>query len=309
MHFGNLKDKISGMNYKLQPGLSVKKNIVSVAEDEVNASLQSIEEMNIHEAVHDIRKRLKKIRALARLVRDEMGEENYKNINIFYRDFGRELSEIRDLTAHLETIEALRQNYGDQLYAKFFNSLTKEIETHRDKLEKELNEQNFFSEYIPRQLRLAQKKMVTWPVEEEDIKIILPSIKRVYKRGRKAMLKAKEEPSPGIYHEWRKRVKYLWYQLRLLEDLWPNFFDAWQDEVHQLADYLGNDHDLMVLKLKIEKNELEIPEKQQELLLAIIKKTSENLRNQALEIGHLIYAEKPKLFKNRMESYAVAGWK
>lgn len=297
------------MNYKLQPGLSVKKNIISVAEDEVNASLQAIEEMSIHEAVHDIRKRFKKIRALARLVRDEMGEETYKKINIFYRDFGRNLSEIRDLTAHLETTEALRQKYGDHLYAKFFNSFIKEIKAQREKLEQELKEKNFFSEYIPRQLRLAQKKMVTWPVEEDNIKIILPNIKRVYKRGRKAMLKAKEEPSPEIYHEWRKRVKYLWYQLRLLEDLWPNFFDAWEDEVHQLADFLGDDHDLMVLKLKIEKKTFAISEEQQELLLAIIKKTSENLRNQAHEIGNLIYAEKPKVFKKRMENYASAGWK
>ncbi|AVR45895.1 hypothetical protein C7S20_11885 [Christiangramia fulva] len=297
------------MNYKLQPGLSLKKNIVTVAEDEVNASLKSIDEMNIHEAVHNIRKRFKKIRALARLVRDEMGEENYKNINIFYRDFGRELSELRDLTAHLETIQALRQSYGDHLYANFFNSLTKEIQALRDKLEEELKEKKFFSEYIPRQLRLASKKKVTWPVEKDDIQIILPSIKRVYKRGRKAMLKAEEEPTAAVYHEWRKRVKYLWYQLRLLEDAWPNLFDAWEDEVHSLANFLGDDHDLVVLKEKIENGSLEIPDKQKELLLAIIKKSSENLRKKAHEIGKLIYAEEPKTFKNRIKNYAENGWK
>ncbi len=296
------------MSYKIDQGLSVKKNIVSVAEDEVNASIQSIEKMEVHAAVHDIRKRLKKIRALARLVRDEMGKENYKNINIFYRDLGRELSEIRDLTAHLELIENLREQYGDHLYASFFNSFRKEIEKQRAELENQLREKNFFSEYIPKQLRLAKKKMLTWPVEKDDIKVILPSIERVYKRGYKAMQNATEEPSAAIYHEWRKRVKYLWYQLRLLEDLWPNLFDAWEDEVHQLADFLGDDHDLMVLKAKIENNVFEIKDKQKELILAIIKKSSENLREKAHSIGKLIYAEEPKTFKSRMESYAAAGW-
>lgn len=297
------------MSYKLEQDLSIKKNIVSVAEDEVNLSLESLENMELHEAVHDIRKRLKKIRALARLVRDEMGEDDYKKVNIFYRDLGKELSEIRDLTAHLETVEALRERYGDHLYANFFNSLLKEIEKKRDSLEEELKEKNFFSDYLEKQLRLASKKMVTWPVEENDIKIILPSIKRVYKRGYKAMLKAAENPSAAIYHEWRKRVKYLWYQLRLLEDLWPNLFDTWEKEVHELANFLGDDHDLMVLKQKIEENAFDIKEKQKELLLAIIRETSDNHRKNAHEIGRLIYTEEPKIFKNRMENYAVAGWK
>lgn len=297
------------MSYKLEQDLSLKKNIVSVAEDEVNLSLESLENMEIHQAVHDIRKRFKKIRALARLVRDEMGEAEYKKVNIFYRDLGKELSEIRDLTAHLETVENLRELYGDHLYANFFNSLLKEIEKKRDNLEEELRSKNFFSDHLEKKLRLASQKMVTWPVEENDLKVILPSIKRVYKRGYKAILKCEKSPSAANYHEWRKRVKYLWYQLRLLEDLWPNFFESWEDEVHKLANFLGDDHDLMVLKQRIEEDVFDIKEKQKELALAIILKASEDHRKKAHEIGKLIYAEEPKIFKTRMENYVLAGWK
>ncbi len=132
------------MNYKLEEGLSVKKNIVSVAETEVSGCIYSLEQLPLHEAIHDIRKRLKKLRALARLFRDEMGEEEFKNINIFYRDLGRDLAPIRDLTAHLETIEAIKARYGDHIYASFFNSLNKEILKQRDELEKELKQKTSF---------------------------------------------------------------------------------------------------------------------------------------------------------------------
>ena len=79
------------MTYKLEKDQPLKKSITSLAKEEVQGCLESLRQMNIHEAVHDIRKRLKKLRALARLVRDEMGEENYKSINIYYRDLGKEI--------------------------------------------------------------------------------------------------------------------------------------------------------------------------------------------------------------------------
>lgn len=297
------------MNYKLEEGLSVKKNIVTVAETEVNGCIYSLDQLPLHEAIHDIRKRLKKLRALARLFRDEMGEDEYKNINIFYRDLGRDLAPIRDLTAHLETIEAIKVRYGDHIYASFFNSLNKEILKQRDELEKELKQKSFFSEYLPQQLEHAKKKLVIWPVQKNDIKIILPSIHRVYERGREAMKSAQKEPSKEIFHEWRKRVKYLWYQLRLLEDLWPDLIGTWQDETHELADFLGNDHDLMILNEKIHTNGFQLKDKkQEELANAIVKEYSDHLRQEALNKGLLIYAEKPDHFVRRIKKYIDANW-
>ena len=297
------------MNYKLEDGLSVKKNIVSVAEAEVNACIYSLDQLPLHEAIHDIRKRLKKLRALARLFRDEMGEDEYNKINIFYRDLGRELAPIRDLTAHLETIEIIRTRYGNHLYVSFFNSLNKKISQERDVLKNELEEKNFFSEYLPEQLEHAKKKLAIWPVEKDDIKIILPSINRVYDRGRTAMKDAKKEPSKEIFHEWRKRVKYLWYQLRLLEDLWPDLIGTWQDETHELADYLGNDHDLMILNDKLQSDSFQLKDKkQEELAHAIVKEYSDHLRQAALNKGELIYAERPDQFTKRIKKYIKANW-
>ena len=71
----------------------------------------------------------------------------------------RKLSDFRDLTAHIETIETLRDRYGNYLYVNFFNSVIKEIEKERDTMEKQLKADNFFSDYLVSQLEYAQKEL------------------------------------------------------------------------------------------------------------------------------------------------------
>ena len=58
---------------------------------------------------------------------------------------------------------------------------------------------------------------------------------------------APEEPSAEHLHEWRKRVKDLWYQQQLLEALWPEVMKAQAKEAKKLSKQLGEDHDLAVL--------------------------------------------------------------
>ena len=49
-------------------------------------------------------------------------------------------------------------------------------------------------------------------------------------------------------HEWRKRVKDLWYHVTLLEDAWKPVMSALADEAHELSDRLGDEHDVSVLR-------------------------------------------------------------
>ncbi len=297
------------MTYQFDKSLPLKKNISTIAEEEIEGCFISLNTLNIHEAIHDIRKRFKKLRALARLVRDEMGEENYKQINIYFRDLGREISDLRDLTAHIETLNVLRERYGNHLYVNFFNPIITQLEKERDKLENEFRSQNFFSEYLPEKLKYAKEDLTRWPLNSNDIQVILPSIQRVYKRGQKALNNSYQHPSIENFHEWRKRVKYLWYQTLLLQETWPQFFETMEAEIHLLADYLGNDHDLMVLQKKLNSEGIKLKDPQHlELMQAIIDKYSQVLRSEAKTKGQLIYAESPEDFTKRIGSYTQINW-
>jgi len=297
------------MLYKLDNEKSLIKNINSIAYEEIDGCLNSLENLNIHEAIHDIRKRLKKLRALSRLVRDELGDKNYKTINTYFRDLGREISDLRDLTAHLETIDLLKERYGKHIYVNFFKAFANQIEKERDELEENLRSQNFFSKHLVEKLKKAKEELTSWPVESDKIDIILPSIERVYKRGNKALKNAYKIPEKENFHEWRKRVKYLWYQTLLLQDMWPNFFNTLEAEIHQLADFLGDDHDLMELNEKIISEDFVLPDvSQQDLMTAIINEYSNHLRMEARTKGELIYAEAPEDFRKRIGKYTEINW-
>ncbi|WP_373059031.1 CHAD domain-containing protein [Zunongwangia sp. H14] len=297
------------MSYKLEKQEELKESISRIASEEIEFCIASLKNTNLHEAVHEIRKSLKKLRALARLFRDELGEKKYKEINIFFRDLGQELSPIRDLTAHMETIGILQERYGDHIYVKFFNSIVQELEKERDSLEKELKEKKFFSEYILDQFTGAQEEFTEWPVKSTDLAVVLPGLKLTYERGMDALEEAYAQPDAANFHEWRKRAKYLWHQLQLMEQLWPQFFKTWADEVHKLADFLGDDHDLMILHEKLNSPEIQLKdEKQMEMLHALIKEYSEHLRAEAELQGSLVYAEKPKAIKKRMLKYIRTNW-
>lgn len=61
-------------------------------------------------------------------------------------------------------------------------------------------------------------------------------LERSYRRGRDGFRSLGDEPSAFALHEWRKRVKDLWYQLRLLPPVWPAVLKGPGAAAAELAD-------------------------------------------------------------------------
>ena len=72
------------------------------------------------------------------------------------------------------------------------------------------------------------------------------SVVRTRAAGRRSQI-ADRDPTAENLHEWRKRVKDLWYQQRLLQQAWPAVLKAEAAEAKALSKLLGDDHDLAVL--------------------------------------------------------------
>ena len=71
------------------------------------------------EAIHDVRKRCKKIRAVARLVRDEMGSDAYQRYNTYYRDLARRFSDVRDGHVMVKTLDDVTEESREMLERVF----------------------------------------------------------------------------------------------------------------------------------------------------------------------------------------------
>src|SRR4030095_15633273 len=129
-------------------------------------------------------------------------------------------------------------------------------------------------------------------------------LKRVYKRGRYGFELARIERTTENLHEWRKQVKYLWYQVCVLNPMWPRPLDILSDELSRLSDYLSEDHDLALLtKSVIEQAEALGDPAEVEKLILLIDQRRILLQTKAAAVGARIYAEKPKSFVNRMKEY------
>ena len=66
-------------------------------------------------AVHDTRKALKRLRALVRLLEDELGEQAFKRENALLRDAGVRLRQARDAEVMLSTLDGLLKRHPKKL--------------------------------------------------------------------------------------------------------------------------------------------------------------------------------------------------
>ena len=67
----------------------------------------------------------------------------------------------------------------------------------------------------------ARERVDDWPLERDSFDAVADGLERTYRRGRRDFRAARDEPSVEALHEWRKRVKDLWYHHTLLRELWP----------------------------------------------------------------------------------------
>src|SRR5262249_41582496 len=100
-------------------------------------------------------------------------------------------------------------------------------------------------------LSKASKRVKTWPLRTDGYDAIRPGLRATYRAGRKALARARKDPGAQTYHELRKRVKDHWYHMRLLENLWSDVISAYEKSLKDLETWLGDDHNLAVLREKI----------------------------------------------------------
>jgi CHAD domain-containing protein len=126
-------------------------------------------------------------------------------------------------------------------------------------------------------------------------------VRLVYRRGRKALKAVNTTPSDTAFHEWRKQVKYLRYQIQLLRPMWLGPLDALTRGLHALGDYLGEDHDLVVLRAKLMARGVPlrgIPGCR--ALFTRLDRKRVALRRKALRVGIRIYEQSPASFCSRL---------
>ena len=294
------------MSYRLEAQESISQGIKRIAIEQIEKAIDELsvtDELGIDEAVHQARKRLKKVRAVIRLVRDRLGKETYQQENTRFRDLGRTLANLRDSRVQIETLDNLTEHFADTVEAEAFTDIRRELRVDYRREYQSILEQNI-AVSLKKKLKDTIADIDNWVIEADDWSAVDSSLKRVYKRGYKALDKAISQPTLENLHDWRKRVKYLRYQLRILRPIWYEVIGEWIEQTHDLSDYLGEDHDLALLKKLVSTQPERFDrENTKDTLIALIDRRQEELQSAAILLGKKIYTEKPKKFVNRLGNY------
>jgi CHAD domain-containing protein len=154
----------------------------------------------------------------------------------------------------------------------------------------------------------VQQRSHDWPLDDVRIDDLRPGLARVYRRGRNRMSEAYSDPTPERFHDWRKRVKYLWHHLELLQPAWPGYLDALAQQTHDLSDLLGDDHDRTVLEQAVRaRPDLITNPDVEQALMTLLEEQREQLRAAAKPLGAKIYTETPEQFTERIACYWQSG--
>jgi CHAD domain-containing protein len=274
-----------------------------LARHRISDALEYLEKKKIGDGdVHAARKELKKARATLRLLRDALGDGTYRRENTVLRDVARPLSAVRDGKVLLETLDKLVQRYGPAARAIPLDELRRILRRERLRSRKTLSDNA--SKQLRVVLRQALVRSARWRVGEQGWRVIGAGLTRIYAKGRKALEASRARRSAENLHEWRKQVKYLWHQLQVLEPLWPALIGELADQAHKLADYLGDDHDLAVLRERVLEHKGAFPDtSSRSALLALIDRCRVELQDKAFVLGARIYEERPKEFETRFGRY------
>jgi hypothetical protein len=247
-------------------------------------------------AVHGVRKRTKRVRAVARLVRSGIGKD-YGLVNGAARDAAALLSVTRDGQALLATFDATVAaadgSPGDVLPVR--RGLVAQAAAGEPDVDG-----------ARRLLRDALAAVRTWTFDDGP-DVLATGLRTTYRRGRKAFDAVQASPTPEAFHEWRKATKHLWYQTQLLEAAAPSVLHAQERALHDLSDSLGDDHDLAVLieRLEADPDGFGGPDAVARAVgLAAARRA--DLERRAVRLGARVLVESPKAWVARMTGYWAA---
>lgn len=261
-----------------------------IAREQVQAAIRSIDTAAVDPAgaIHDVRKRIKKIRGLLRLVRASF--DGYRNENAAFRAIAAPLGPKRDADVLIDTFDRVVGTAGTA-DADAFAPVRQRLVQHGKAVETAQDPDALFRA-ARAALQDALLRIPAWRLADDGFGAFETGLESSYRRARKAMRAAVGNGEDEAFHDWRKRTKDHAFHLRLLQPLWPAPMRAVHACTSELGDTLGLHHDLAVLAGFLHS----MPEMDATVIAALetrIHAQQRQFETRARALGARLYAESP----------------
>jgi len=262
--------------------------IAAFIDEELRTALDALTGNTVSDQdVHNARKSLKKARGGLRLFRPAMADETFRAHNLALRDAGRMLSPLRDSHSQLQLFHSLEDDtwlpsariesalYADHSQARH----TFDATNARDRCKEMIG-----------QVRDALAAAAPGGIDDS-----IEGMRRIYRSGRRAFAQALKKDSSARRHEVRKQAKYL----RVALEIFDAHHEA-RDRARRVASWLGEDHDLAVLRERIEASDGSSAGN--ERWFNRIRERQQKLQRKAFAKAEKLFEQKPGAFATTLRA-------
>jgi CHAD domain-containing protein len=252
--------------------------------------------------VHEVRTRLKRSRAALALIRKGAGSKA-KRDDRRLRDAGRLLARPRDLAVQAHTFRVLGTRLQSELPPRLLVRLSAAERQIRRALEPEDVERDL--KRAARALRRLRRDLSDWG-PGGGRRAIGKGVTRTYRSGLARLGAARARPTPDRFHDWRKHVKALSYELRIIAAAVPELTTTLMPKIERLGEILGQVHDLDCVKATARLHPRWFGRAADgEAVLAAVDQRRAELENEALALAESVFAGRVRDVRSLVET----GWK
>ena len=288
------------MAFRLKKGAPVATEVrrIVLRQLEVAISeLHTVGDPQSDEAVHDARRRVKKIRAIIRLVRPVL-DKAYRSVDDDLRTVAHMLAPVADGRGIIETLDELARRYGKALPPRTIEAARKGVIRHGARADREAAERGVL-EVAAGTLRSERKRIKHWHMSAQGFRAIGPGLEESYRRARRMMIVAWSRPKPSHFHTWRRYVKDHWFHVRLLEGRCGYHLVGYERRIEALDGVLGEYHNVILLR-DVLVTDVGLPREETARCLRVVARYQRLLRRHAELLGVRIYTERPRRFVRRI---------
>jgi CHAD domain-containing protein len=285
------------MGYRIDFDAPLEDEARRIAVELLDEAVELLEKQpdGVHEAIHDARKNIKRIRALYRLIASEIGEFQARE-NDRLRVIARALSHLRDSAVLVETTDYLERETDEQQAKAVIRRLGRAMKKRRDQITAEGEELETTLTMAATGLRdavAAVKGLNLAKLRKQSIECITKGWRKTGKKALKALHACQHSDEEVPFHDLRKRSQDRFMHAALLHSAWPSGMHSLQRQAKALVDLLGREHDLAVLNEQVRGEKGKNTADRAQLLQAIAMER-EKLQESARELGEQVFDEKPK---------------
>jgi CHAD domain-containing protein len=284
------------MAFALKPRKSISRQLKRIARKELgNAADRLLQDPRDADDVHEGRKSVKKVEALAKLL-DQIGFAPPRKDVKRLRAARRTLSRVRDADAIIETFDHLQSRFAHQIPEHTAAMIRTHLTRRKSTMTRRAQAGAGSLARAGKTLRKIRRSAKHWSAPSIDLSELPQVLRRSFRASRKAMKRAQTRGRAPDFHDWRKRVKNLWYQLRLAERLVAGL-STQLEQFRELETALGKEHNLVVLRTKLTRDRgLRKIRSEINRLRALSTALQEELRRAALVLGTRLHKISPKEF-------------